>query len=229
MANFVKLNLQDVFNELNFYINKFTGSFYTISELENLIDIGQMATYSDFKPKYATSQLIKDALSPFRSTYNFTTLVSGYIIVPDTTYLDLLDIQIYFQISNRTIFYPVPLINEDVRANRLNSQISPVTVTSPIGEQTAPRTFRLYPASAYNGNVTYLRRPVKPVFGYSIISGRVIVYNPSTSTQLEWRDTEIPTIIIKAVQAAGFNLSAQDVQAWTAAKTANNYINVNRI
>lgn len=223
------MNLQDVFNELNFYINQFTGSWFTIPELENLTDIGQMAVYSDFKPKYAASQLVKDAMSPFRSSYNFTTQVSGYVIVPDTTYLDLLDIQIYFQISNRTVYYPIQLVNEDERANKLNSQLNPVTVTSPIGEQTAPRTFRLYPASAYNGNVTYLRRPIKPVFGYSVISGRVIVYNPNTSTQLEWRDSEIDLIIIKAVKAAGYNLGAKEVQAWAEAQSQGNYLNQNRL
>jgi len=223
------VDLQDVFNELNFYINKFTGSYYTIPELENCLDIGQMALYSDLKPKYATSQLVKDALSPFRSVYNFTTQVSGYVIVPDTTYLDLLDLQIYFQVSNRTIYYPVKLYNEDERADRLNSQLDPVTITSPIGEQTAPRTFRLYPVNAYNGNVTYLRRPIKPVFAYTVISGRVIVYDQNASTQLEWRDTEIQSLIIKSLQPMGINLRAEDMQHWAEAKTMENYQNVNRI
>lgn len=223
------MDLQDIFDFLNFYINKFTGSWYTIEELENCLDYGSMAVYSDYKPKYATSQLIKDALSPFRESYNFTTQVSGYVIVPDTDYLDLLDIQVYFQVSDRTIYAPIKLINEDERANRLNSQIDPVTITSPIGEQTAPRTFRLYPVGNYNGNVTYLRRPVKPVFGYTVISGRVIVYNPNTSTQLEWRDTEIPIILIKSLNSIGINLRAEDVQGWAQIKSQQNYMNTNRL
>ncbi len=222
------MNLNDIFNFLNFYINKFTGSWYTIEELEDLIDMAQMALYSDLKPKYATSQLIKDALSPFRETYNFTTLISGYVIVPDSTYLDVLDIQIYFQISNRTVYYPIDLVNEDTRAQRLNSQIDPVTITSPIGEQTAPRTFRLYPTGVYNGNVTYLRRPVKPVFGYSVISGRIIVYDPNTSTQLEWRETEVPSIIIKALSSIGINIGSQEVMQWSEIKSQQNYLNTNR-
>ena len=222
------MNLNDIFNFLNFYINKFTGSWYTIEELEDLLDFGQMALYSDLKPKYATSQLIKDALSPFRETYNFTTQISGYVIVPDSTYLDLLDIQIYFQVSNRTVYYPVDLVNEDTRAQRLNSQIDPVTITSPIGERTAPRTFRLYPIGVYNGNVTYLRRPIKPVFGYSVISGRIIVYDPNTSTQLEWRETEIPSIIIKALSSIGINIGSQEVMQWSEIKSQQNYLNTNR-
>jgi len=121
------------------------------------------------------------------------------------------------------------LVNEDERANRLNSQLSPVTITSPIGEQTAPRTFRLYPASAYNGNVTYLRRPVAPVFGYDTISGRVIVYNASTSTQLEWRETEIDLIIIKCLRSIGVNIGSPEIQQWAQAQTQTNYLNQNRI
>jgi hypothetical protein len=222
------VNLNDIFNFLNFYINKFTGSWYTVEELENVLDFGQMALYSDLKPKYATSQLIKDALSPFRESYNFTTQVSGYVIVPATDYLDLLDIQIYFQVSNRTVYYPIKLYNEDERAERLNSQLDPVTITSPIGEQTAPKTFRLYPVNAYNGNVTYLRRPVKPVYGYTVVSGRVIVYDPNTSTQLEWRETEIPMILIKALKSLGINIGSQEVQQWSQVSSEANYMNMNR-
>jgi len=223
------LDLEDIFALLNFYINKFTGSFYTISELENILDAGQMGIYSDHKPKYATSQLSKEILSPFKETYNFTTLVSGYVIVPDTDYLDLLDLQIYFQISDRTVYCPIKLVNEDERANRLNSQIDPVTVTSPIGEQTAPKTFRLYPAYAYNGNVTYLRRPVKPVFAYSTVSGRVIVYNSGSSTQLEWRQSELGEIIIKALSGIGINIGSQEITGWAQVKSESNYQNVNRL
>lgn len=223
------MDLQDVFNELNFYINKYTGSWYTIPELENAIYFGSLGVYSDHKPKYATSQLSKEILAPFRQTYNFTTLVSGYVIVPDTNYLDLLSIQIYFQISNRTVYYPIKLYNEDEIATRLNSQIDPVTITSPIGEQIAPKTFRLYPTNAYNGNVSYLTTPIKPVFGYSVISGRVIVYNPNTSVQLQWRDSEIPMVIDKALSALGINLSAEMVQQWAEARTSQNYQNVNRL
>lgn len=223
------MDLQDIFNELNFYINKYTGSYYTIPELENCLDIGSMAVYADFKPKYATSQYIKDALSPFKQIYNFTTMVSGYVIVPDTSYEDLIAIQTYYQISGRRMYSSVKLYNEDELPDVLNSQTDPITITNPAGEQIAPKTFRLYPEYAYNGNVSYFTRPVKPVFGYTVISGRIIVYNPNTSTQLQWRDSEIQTIIIKSLQCLGINLSAGDVQSWAQAKTEQNYINVNRL
>ena len=67
------------------------------------------------------------------------------------------------------------------------------------------------------------------MFGYSVISGRVIVYDANTSTQLEWRQTEIPSVIIKSLLILGINITSADISAFAAAKTAENYQNVNRI
>lgn len=228
------MQLNEAFDFINFWVNKFTGSYYTVSELELVLDRGQMSLYEDLQPKYATSQRIKDALAPFRATYDFTpsTTVSGYIVIPsNSNYLNLLDVQISFLISNRTVYYPVAMINEDERANRLNSQIDPVTVTSPIGEMTAPRFIRLYPTAApgYTGTVTYFRRPVKPVFGYTVISGRVIVYNAATSTQLEWSENWQNAVLAKGLSSIGINLSAQDIEQYAELKTNSNYQSINML
>ena len=229
-----KRQLQEQFDFLNFWINKSLGSFYTVGELELILDRGSLSLYEDLYPKYATSQRIKDALAPFRATYNFTpsTTVSGYIVIPsDSNYLNLLDVQTTFQISNTTVYAPVTMVNEDERANRLNSQIDPVTVTSPIGEIIAPRFIRLYPTAApgYTGTVTYFRRPVKPVFGYSVISGRVIVYNEATSTQLEWSESWVNVVLMKALSSIGINLSSQEIQQYAELKTQSNYQTVNMV
>jgi len=224
------VTIQEVVDYLNFFVNKKNGSWYSPAEACEILDRGQLALYSDLKARYATSQYVKDALSPFRDSYNFTTTVSGTITVPsNTNYLDLLDIQIYYQISNRTIYAPIKLANEDERANRLSSQRDPVTATSPLGEQIGERTFRLYPAgTAYNGTVTFLKRPVKPVMAYTVISGRVIVYDSAGSTQLQWRESEINSVVLKALQTLGINLSANEIAEWGNQKSQQNYMGENR-
>ncbi len=221
------MNLTDVFNILNFWIGKEKGAYFTIQELEDLTDVGQLAYYSDIKPKYATSTLIKEILSPFKRKYNFTPsdTVSGYIVVPsNVNYLDLLDVQIQYNISDRVIYYGVPMLNEDERAERLNSQIDPVTITSPIGEMDIPRFIRLYPLSGYTGTVTFFKRPVKPVYVYTVISGRVIVPDEAASTQLEWRDTEISQVILKSLKSIGINLSDGEVAQFAQVATQQNFI-----
>ena len=223
------MNISEAFDFLNFWINKNTGAWYTISELTEIVDRGQMSLYEDLQPRYATSQRIKDALSVFKEKENFTTQRSGNIIVTDSRYLNLLDIQIYFQISNRTVYYPLDILNEDVRADRLNSQLDPVTITSPVAEQVAAKTFRLYPASQYNGNITFLRRPIKPVFAYTVISGRVIVYNSVNSTQLEWNETWHNAILIKALSSIGINLTDSEVAQYAELKSQSNYQTINMV
>lgn len=223
------MNIQECFDFLNFWINKKTNSWFTIAELTAIVDRGSLSLYSDLQPKYATSQHIKDALAPFKVTENFTTLVSGNVVVAGTDYLNLLDIQIYYTVSDRRIYSPVQLVNEDERAQRLNSQIDPVTATSPIGEQVGIKTFRLYPAAAYSGNVTYLRRPVKPVFGYTLISERVVVYDAGTSTQLEWSEEWQNAVLLKALSSIGINLSSAEVSQYAEIKSQQNWQNQNRV
>lgn len=226
------MTLQESFNFLQFYINKYTGSWYTPEELTSVCDRGQMSLYSDLKPEYARDQLVREKLSPFRNVYSFTPFdtVSGYIVIPsNSNYLDLLDVQIQYTISNRTIYYGVPFPAEDERADRLNSQIDPVTVTSPIGEIRAPRYIKMYPTSGYTGEVTYLRRPVKPFFSYTVISGRVIVFNEALSTNLEWRETELNQVLIKGLETLGINLDAQDIAQFAEAKSNSNWMGQNRV
>ena len=226
------MTLQDCFDFLNFWINKSTGAFYTIPELELIVDRGSISLFSDYQPKYATSQRVKDALAPFKATYDFTptTTVSGYIVIPsNSNYLNLIDVQVQYAISNRTIYAGVTMVNEDERANRLNSQIDPVTVTSPIGEIIAPRYIRLYPTSGYTGTVTYFRRPVKPVFAYTVISGRVIVYDHANSTQLEWNEGTVNQVLVKALSSIGINIGEQDVQQYAELKSQQNFQNINML
>jgi hypothetical protein len=228
------LNIQEAANFLNFWINKNTGNWYTISELMEVIDRGQMALYNDYQPQASTSQRIKDALSPFKDTYDFTpsSTLLGIVTVPSNlNYLNLLDLSIRYAISGRSLTkqVPVQIYNEDERSDRLDSQIDPVAVTTPIAEQMGDGVWQLYPVAQYFGTVTFYRRPVKPVFAYTVVSGRVIVYDSANSTQLEWKETQITEILLKGLSSIGINLSQQDLQQWSEIKTQQNYQNVNHL
>jgi len=303
------MNIKDCVDYINFWIRKERGSFLTIEESVAVLDLGQIAYYNDIFPKYATSQIIKDCLTPFKTRYVFnsaatdpqlvsipntflvstktanaassgitinvsstTGLVIGQIVVvssgtglfqPDTTitkitsstsfevsiapittiqsgasirvfesriYLDMLDMEIEFTQNGRETYYSVKMTNEDERSNKLNSQIDPPLPTSPLGEIVAPRTIRLYPANNnYIGSVSYMRRPKKPVYGYSIVGGRNIVYDPINSVQLEWRDTDINMILIKALLSVGINLSDAEVSQFAEMKSQQNYQGVNHL
>ena len=62
------MNIKEAVDYLNFWIRKERGAFYTIEECVNLIDIAQKAYFNDIMPRYATSQIVKDTLQPFKQT-----------------------------------------------------------------------------------------------------------------------------------------------------------------
>lgn len=227
------MNISECHDFLEFWINKYEGGYYSPQEIDEVIDRGQMSLYADIQPKYATSQHIKDALSPFRAIYSFgnNDSILGIITIPaSANFLNLLDCTIVYDISARSITKQVPInmVNEDVRAIRLDSQIDPVTATSPIGEIIGYGVIQLYPKFQYVGNTTFLRRPVKPSFQYSVISGRVIVYDPINSVQLEWSENWQNAVLMKALESIGINLSAQDLLQWSEMKNQQNFQGENR-
>lgn len=303
------MNIKECVDFINFWIRKERGAFYTIEESIELIDRGQVAYYNDLIPRYATSQIIKDSLSPFRAKYNFTStnIVDGCITIPSytfrtgikgltttslgfnksitsamsatdkikvesvtnnftndilavvndrqisftptvvsvtpnfelgnvfinkynddgqTNYLDLLDVSI--QVNG--IYYGVKMVNEDELSNRLNSQIDPVNTSSPVGEVLQLRKIQLYPkVNTYTGTISYMRKPIKPVYGYTVTGGRTIVYDPATSTQLEWRESDVNMVLLKALSSIGINLSDAEVSQFAEAKSQQNYQGVNHL
>jgi len=226
------MNIKECVDFINFWIRKERGAFYTIEESVEVIDRGQLSYYNDIMPKYATSQIIKDTLAPFRARYTFAPgeTPGGLITIPNPEYLDLLDVQVEFTQDGHDVYYAIKMINEDERSDRLNSQIDPVEVTAPVGEMIGFKQIQLYPkVNTYTGSLTYMRRPVKPVYNYTVVGGRVIVYNPVGSVQLEWRDTDINAILLKGLASIGINLSDQEVSQFAELKSQENYQGVNHL
>jgi hypothetical protein len=145
-------------------------------------------------------------------------------------FLDLLDLTIKYTANGRDTYYSVKMTNEDELGDKLNSQINPPVSTAPVGAMVSRRTIRLYPGDVnYIGNVYYMRRPKKPVYGYSVVGGRNIVYDPQSSVQLEWRDSDINYILLKALSSIGINLSDQEVSQFAELKSSENYQGVNHL
>jgi hypothetical protein len=210
------MTISEAHELLNFFVDKYSGAYYTPAEFDKAIDDGQLQLFSEWLPLYATSQVVKDALAPFMDAYAFgyNDSLLGAITVPaNRNYRNLLSLHVYYDISARSLvrYVPVKLINKDELAYRLNSQVDPVAATSPVGEQVGAASFQLWPKVQYRGTVDFLRRPVAPSYAYTTISGRVQVYDAANSVQLEWADTYHHKVLWKALSMLGINLQEADV------------------
>lgn len=222
------MDLNEAYSLLNFYINKEQGGWYSPEELTSIVDRAQKTLYNTYYTKYSTSQRIDDALAPFKVDFQFTTMntTNGLIPTPDD-YLDLLALYTLRVDSNNVAHKrAVEIINEEELAIRTESQVVPVTLDDPIGVIKTDWNIQLYPAVPQSGVLMYLRSPVTPFYSYTLVSGRVIVYNQVASTQLEWSDKDVETILLIALNGLGINLSENDVMQWSELKTQQNFTSV---
>lgn len=219
------MTLDVAYSYLNFEINKVFGTYYTPPEEDLIVDRGQMSLFNDYYEELGTSQRVNDSLAPFIRTFQFTNITSptGLITMP-SDYQHLLSL--YTVIQNASTGQPqnrpVPLLNTDEKVARDNSQIYPPSLIDPYGVIVQDWNVQLYPAVPQAGIVYYLTRPQAPFFAYSVVSGRVIVYDPINSKQLEWADKDQNSILIKALSTIGINVREQDIIQYAEMKSGQN-------
>ena len=210
------MDLQVAYNILNFYINKAQGGWYPPEELDRIPDVGQLRYYKNCFIKYGTGQRLNDALAPFKKKISFTTDGNGLLSSPPD-YMDLINI-----IPDGALICPV--LNDDELDYRKKSQVIPMSLSRPFAEEVEDWDYQLYPQQVQSGTFSYFMRPPAPKFVYTVVSGRIIVYDQLESTQLLWGDDEIDSVLIAALESIGINLSEADILQWSIAKNTQNNV-----
>jgi hypothetical protein len=139
--------------------------------------------------------------------YTNATSANGIVTLP-SDYLRFLSVWYtgYDNATQRTKLKGIEVVNDDELAERLESQLIPVSATTPVAQWIGQGKIQLWPKTASVGEVWYLKKPNKPVFGYTRTQ-RVITYDPATSVQLEWDEANINKVIFKTLSLLGVNLS----------------------
>jgi hypothetical protein len=214
------MSIKEIIDLLEFWIDKSSASFFSKQELCAQLDAQQLGLLADYMSRDAASTRIKEALAPFRSTYDFTTTdtANGLVTVPaDKNYVRLLDISVGDE--------PVPVVNEDERKLRLKCQIDPVDAEHPIAEIVGIGTFQLYPKTPASGTVTFRRRPLAPVYA-TTGTGRGAAYDATNSQDLEWPEVEQLEIATRTLSALGINLREGDLTQYAEGKSAEQIQNL---
>jgi len=207
------MTIQEIFDFIDEMTAQERGGFNTPAEKEAALDRASMTMFTFYRKIYATSIQAKEALSPFRVRYDYVTDGSGEItLTAGQEFVSLLSMDVTindpdspsgFDPDRR---FPVSFPNEDELADRLNSQTKQPTRTAPIADIIDVGYYNLYPQVVHAGTIRFLKRPAKPVYGYTQ-AGRVITYDPNTSTQLEWTEPYLNDVIFLALRFLGVNLS----------------------
>jgi hypothetical protein len=211
------VDLNDLYTFLNFLINKFLGGYYSPEQMDLLVDRAQMVVYETYYREYGKSQRLNDGMAPFKRTFAFTPSTNpGGLVDPPDDYYNLLSVipTVFDAIRQAPKDLPCPVVNEDEIPAMENSQIIPNDTNNPFCVVMQNWTIQLYPKIPQAGTVFYLCRPQTPKYVYSVVSGRVVVYDAAASSQLQWADKDVGAIIIVAMNFLGVNLREADITGW---------------
>lgn len=206
--------IANIVDFIQYVCRKERGIFINPAQCTTNLDAAQLDCLEDWFKPYGQTQQIHDALRNLRVYYQFTTDAAGFITYP-SDYLHIIGSA--FTVTGSTV-NEVTMVNEDEFANALKSQLRPVSLSRPLGRDTATGV-SLYPQSVQIGFFSYLKRPPTPVYAYSQV-GRTIAYDAANSTQLIWSDAYINNIIARSLFYVGINMDEKGISDF-----ANEYNN----
>jgi hypothetical protein len=206
------VNINDCFKIVAYLVDKYQGTGVSPEDFNRIFPMAERSYFDmlaggveDFQPGRPVSRIglgmgnnVNEALSSFIQTSTLT-ITSGSANVPAN---------LFKAISMRTTGnVDIPRIDHSKLASKLNSSIDAPTLTKPCFNEVGS-TYKFYPTALTTANLTFLRLPTPPVWGYTTVSGRP-VYDAGTSTQSEWNDADLNKIIMRAVGLIGVSINDQ--------------------
>jgi hypothetical protein len=223
------MDLKDVHDFVRDILNKEMGGWFSPEQIDMYLYRSIIWHFNDLVPKYAKGQVPQDGLAPFTVKMVFTDVAGGLIEMPvgdklnPYEHLKAVYVQYFDSVKGATAYRAIKVYNDDEIAERLNSQILRPTVTKPVAQEIVRGQVQLYPESPMSGYCLYFRTPKKPFFSYTVgADERQIIYNKGLSTQIEFGESYMGKVMIKAIQLAGVNLSDQMILQYTELKDTQN-------
>jgi hypothetical protein len=172
------------------YLDYLLGEYqrYQIRRPIAVVEFGQNERIRD-----SISPLIYSAILPINGTTGIAPRPSDYEYV-DTMW------SVYGN-------YNIKFIEQERQDNYIHSEIDPIA-TNPV-YLIQHEGFRFFPDRPYGENqarMSYVRNPPAIVWGYVLDSNGIPVYDPSTSQNPVWSDSDMLEVIVRGMQAVGVNL-----------------------
>lgn len=110
-------------------------------------------------------------------------------------------------------FYNIKFVQQDRLDSYIHSSIDPI-VENPV-YLLQHEGFHFFPENIGSARLSYVRKPPSIVWGWLPDGNGVPVYNPLTSQDPIWSDTDIMQVIMRALQLVGVNLQIGVVIQYT--------------
>lgn len=109
-------------------------------------------------------------------------------------------------------YYNIRFIQQDRLDSYIHSEIDPIQENPVYLIQ--HEGFHFFPQDMQSARLSYIRTPPSIVWGYTLDSNGREVYDPLTSQQPIWADTDCMQIIVRALQIMGTSLQLEVVNQY---------------
>lgn len=222
------MDLQELLNKVNYISNK-SQSGYTLTPVEYneilpIVNVkvfnklyGLMSDYRINLPQseiaYEKSKAVTDSLQKFKTPTDVTLVNSKWTLPTDYMHLS----SIRYNYIDNSVNCTSPLNTASIEVltdaeigDRLTNAITAPTRKNPVCTIISDYV-EFYPTLQYV-KVTYLRKPVTPIYAYTINpTTYAVTYNQSGSTQFEYSDVLEPFVISEILELIGVNLKENEI------------------
>lgn len=193
-------NIGDIYDFINFVADKYRNGFLSPEEVSSALANGQVSLWNHYMgERQKGNELALIALKPFSRQASVTSNSLGVATYP-TRYAETQGIYV----ANTSI---KQIVHNEL-SYALNSVIYPIASYPRWIEGQGSIT--IYPNEVKTIQWHYLAYPISPVIGYTDTTNGTI-YDPVTSTQLEFDSQYWNEVILLSLPYIGVNLGNQDV------------------
>lgn len=190
--------IKEIHDQVNLLTAKGRTGYHSPEQIDSAVYMASKWLYNKYYKQYEMDNSMSDSMDVFLSDPTTLTLVSGKYTLPDDFIHEV------GEISAGTSGRTVKRVTHSQLSYRRNSALVPPTADYPIC--TFYKTYvQFYPTDLTNVVMTYLKKPVQPVYAYTIVSGRP-VYDDANSVDIEWNETDTVKVTSQALTVLGINL-----------------------
>lgn len=196
-------------------LSKNNGVFISPGEYNRYASIASKALFDSYigadtatKVNYGRNRTLDFRLAPFRETETLP-VVSGVVAFPE----DLAKIN-----KVHTVDYkPIRPIDEDRLAVAHQDPYTEPGDDEIFYEETSDSII-LFPADIEEVIFTYLKKPVEPVYAFTVGSNGRPVYDDANSVHMEWDKSQEMEITMRILQLCGVSMSHNQIIGYTQQK-----------
>lgn len=211
-------SINDTYILMQKILRKNQQGYLSPSDFNNFINQASNGLFNDYrgaKPTeyvkgiptsqkgYDRTKFLMETLTPFVILDASLTITSGAANKPDNLCETL-------ALNATGAVQGIKIVGLDRWASYANSLIDTPTIEYPIAKE-SDGTYVFLPATGIvSPKVSYLKFPATAIWNYTVVSNRP-TYNPTGSVNLEWDETQILNIVMRAISLMGISIKDQQV------------------